>query len=134
MVERLPLAQVLIPGSWREVPHRDPQSSRGACFSLSMPLPFPLCLSGRDKIFEKRKTLVTFCTIRHNLKFKRIETGDPRGSAVQRLPSARGVILESRDRVPHQAPCMEPASPSLCLCLSLCVSQEEIKYLRKEKH
>ena len=27
-------------------------------------------------------------------------------------PSAQGVILETRDRVPRRAPCMEPASPS----------------------
>ena len=27
-------------------------------------------------------------------------------------PAARGVILETRDRVPRRAPCMEPASPS----------------------
>ena len=33
-------------------------------------------------------------------------------------PAAQGVILETRDRVPHRAPCMEPASPSLSLCLS----------------
>ena len=48
------------------------------------------------------------------------------GSGVERLPSAQGVILETRDRVPHQAPCMEPASPSACVSasLSLCVSHE----------
>ena len=39
------------------------------------------------------------------------------GSAVEHLPSAQGVIPGSWDRVPHQAPCMEPASP---LPLSLC--------------
>ena len=39
------------------------------------------------------------------------------GSAVQRLPSAQGVILESRDRVPHWAPCVKSASPSLSLSL-----------------
>ena len=33
------------------------------------------------------------------------------GSAVKCLPSAQGVILELRDRVKHQAPCMEPVSP-----------------------
>ena len=52
------------------------------------------------------------------------------GAAVERLPLAQGVILDSQDRVPHQAPCMEPASPSawvsaclsLSLSLSLCVS------------
>ena len=41
-----------------------------------------------------------------------------------------GVILETWDRVPHQAPCMEPASPSacvsasLCVCVCVCVSHE----------
>ena len=35
------------------------------------------------------------------------------------LPSARGVILESWDRVPRQAPCMEPAFPSPCVSASL---------------
>ena len=47
-------------------------------------------------------------------------------------PSAWGLILETRDPVPHQASCMEPASPSACvsaplslsLSLSVCVSHE----------
>ena len=34
----------------------------------------------------------------------------------------QGVILESRDQVPYQAPCMEPASPSACVSASHCVS------------
>ena len=37
-------------------------------------------------------------------------------------PAAQGLILESRDRGPHRAPCMEPASPlpgSLPLSLSV---------------
>ena len=34
-------------------------------------------------------------------------------------PSGQGVILEFQDPVPHQAPCIEPASPSACVCLSL---------------
>ena len=44
------------------------------------------------------------------------------GSAVEHLPSAQGVILESQ--VPHQAPGMEPASLSayVSACLSLSVS------------
>ena len=39
-------------------------------------------------------------------------------------PAAQGVILETRDQVPRQAPCMEPASPSACASasLSLCLS------------
>uniref|UniRef100_A0A8C0T3Q6 RNA polymerase II subunit D n=1 Tax=Canis lupus familiaris TaxID=9615 RepID=A0A8C0T3Q6_CANLF len=36
-------------------------------------------------------------------------------------PSAQGVILETLNGVPHQAPCMEPASPSACVSASLCV-------------
>ena len=37
-------------------------------------------------------------------------------------PAAWGVILETPDQVPHQVPCMEPASPSACDSASLCVS------------
>ena len=37
------------------------------------------------------------------------------------LPSARGVILGSRDRVPRRAPRMEPASPSAWASASLSV-------------
>ena len=33
-------------------------------------------------------------------------------------PAAQGVILESRDRVPRQAPRTEPASPSACVSVS----------------
>ena len=44
------------------------------------------------------------------------------GSAVEHLPSAQGVILESRDRVLHWAPSMEPASPSTCFSASLSLS------------
>ena len=43
------------------------------------------------------------------------------GSAVWRLTLAQGAILESPDRVPHQAPRMEPASPSACVSASVCV-------------
>ena len=38
------------------------------------------------------------------------------------LPSAQGVILETRDGVLRWAPCMEPASPSACVSASLSVS------------
>ena len=46
------------------------------------------------------------------------------GLEVGCLPSAQGVILEAQDRVPHQAPFMEPASLSACVSASLCVSHE----------
>ena len=35
---------------------------------------------------------------------------------------AQGVIPGFQDRVPHGAPCMEPASPSACVSASLSVS------------
>ena len=37
------------------------------------------------------------------------------GSVVEHLPSAQGVILDPQDHVPHQAPCMDPASPPACV-------------------
>ena len=43
------------------------------------------------------------------------------GSAVEHLPLAQGMILDSWDRVPHRAPCMEPVSPFACVSVSLSV-------------
>ena len=48
--------------------------------------------------------------------------GHQAGSVVVRLPLAQGVILGSRDWVPYWAACMEPASPSASLSISVCVS------------
>ena len=50
------------------------------------------------------------------------------GSAVWRLPLSQGAILQSWDRVPHWAPCMEPASPSAWVSSSLSVSSRINKY------
>ena len=44
------------------------------------------------------------------------------GSAVWRLPLAQGTILETGNRVPHQAPWMELASLSAYNSASLSVS------------
>ena len=41
------------------------------------------------------------------------------GSVVERLPSSQGMLLETQDRVPHRAPCVEPASPSASVSASL---------------
>ena len=60
---------------------------------------------------------------RQNVKTaKSGKRGSLGGSAVWRLPLAHGVILETLDRVPRQALCMEPASPSACVSASLSVS------------
>ena len=48
---------------------------------------------------------------------------------VERLPSAQAVILESRDQVPHRAPCMELAAPSACVSASLSLSLYFFKIL-----
>ena len=42
------------------------------------------------------------------------------GSVVE--PLAQDVIPGSWDRIPHPAPCMDPASPSACVSASLCLS------------
>ena len=61
--------------------------------------------------------------IRQN-QLKIAKRGRPGASVFEHLPSAQGVILEARNRVPRWAPCMEPASPSACVSasLSLCLS------------
>ena len=56
---------------------------------------------------------------------KTVLVGRLGGSAVECLHSAQGAILESRDRVPYQAPCMKPASPiPASLSAFFCVSHE----------
>ena len=44
------------------------------------------------------------------------------GSAVEHLPLGQGVILGFRDRIPHQASCMDAASPSAYVSVSLSMS------------
>ena len=44
--------------------------------------------------------------------------------SVEILTSAQGVTPESWDWVQRQASCIETASPSACVSVSLCVSQE----------
>ena len=61
-------------------------------------------------------------------QLKNLTTGQPQWLHSLTPPSAQGVVLETQDRVLHQAPFMEPASPSACvfasLSLSLSVSHE----------
>ena len=56
-----------------------------------------------------------------NIKNLKVE-GSLGGAAVWRLPLARGAILETWDRIPRRAPCMESASPSACVSASLSLS------------
>ena len=61
--------------------------------------------------------------------YQKISVGQPGWLSGLAQPSAQGMILESWDPVPRQAPCMESASPSACVSTSLslstlCVSHE----------
>ena len=53
-----------------------------------------------------------------------LSSGRLGGSAVEHLPLAQGMILGSQNRVLHQAPHREPASPSAYVSAPLCVSHE----------
>ena len=69
----------------------------------------------------------SFCAAKEAInKTKRQATGQPRWLSGLAPPSAPGVILETQDQVPRQAPCMEPASPSACVSasLSFCIPHE----------
>ena len=48
--------------------------------------------------------------------------GQPGWLSGSEAPSAQGMILETRDRVPRRGPWMEPASPSACVSASLPLS------------
>ena len=53
---------------------------------------------------------------------KVIEDGQPGWLSSLAPPSAQGLVLETRDRVPRRAPCMEPVSPSACVSVYLSLS------------
>ena len=57
-----------------------------------------------------------------DVSFKFLRWGRLGGSVVERLPLVQGMIPGSRDQVPHQAPCSEPASPSAYVSASLFLS------------
>ena len=60
--------------------------------------------------------------MQYGMAVKSLDARQPRWLSGLAPPSAQGVILETRDPVPHQAPCMEPAPPSACVSDSLSVS------------
>ena len=51
--------------------------------------------------------------------FKIVIEGKPGWLSGLVSPSAQGLILETQDRVPCQAPCMKPASPSAFVSVSV---------------
>ena len=70
----------------------------------------------------QRNMVYTYNGVAFSLKKE--DLGQPGWLGGLAPPSAQGVILETGDRVPRWAPCMEPASPSACVSASLCVSHE----------
>ena len=100
------------------IPSREPSlcSSLSNCSeapSLFLFLPVPF-YSGQSCFFK--------CFIYYIQYFRYM--GCLGSSVVERLPLAQDMILETRDQVPHGAPCMEPASSSayVSASLSLCLS------------
>ena len=65
------------------------------------------------QLFELQAKLAAF------FKNRKLSLGQPRWRSGLAPPAARGVILETLDRVPRQALCMEPASLPLILSLYL---------------
>ena len=94
-------------------------------------LPFQLKFKKLITLTRTNETKAACCRSIYSLTGRHAETeflcprlnlwnlGHLGGSAVEHLPLAQGMILESWDWVPHRASCMEPVSPSLCFCLSL---------------
>ena len=82
-----------------------------------------LFMSNRERERERERQ-------RHRQREKQVLCKEPDvgldlgtlGSRPGLKADAQGVILGSRDRVPHQASCIEPASPSACVSGSLSVS------------
>ena len=106
VVEHLPSAQVVILGSWDRVLHwapcREP-ASPSACVS-------------HEYLSKGAATVENSLEGPREVKNK----GSLGGAAVWCLPLAQGVILETQDRIPRQAPgAWTCFSLCLCLCLSL---------------
>ena len=102
-VQLLILAPVMISGLCYQAPCQAPHLAKSLLEILSPPHPQTLHLDTR-------------------FLSKINKSGQPRWLDGLALPSVQGVILGTQDQVPHQAPCTEPASPSVCASACLSVS------------
>ena len=75
---------------------------------------------GRDTVLARGKGTSKSDSCEEGIEQEQI--GQPRWCSGLAPPAAWGVILETWDRVPHRAPCMEPASPSPSACVSASLS------------
>ena len=86
------------------------------------PFKFLPMLRVMEIFFTLDTQLYSFVKVHQTVYFKKVKRGSLGGSVVLRLPLAQGTILESQDRVPCQAPGMEPASPSAGVSVPLSLS------------
>ena len=86
--------------------------SRSQAFWLQAPFTF---LNYR----EPQRAYVHMDYVCRCVPYQKLEPGQPGWLSGLAPPSAQGLILETRDQVPRRAPCMEPASPSACVSISL---------------
>ena len=80
---------------------------------------------------NKKPPCICFITVKPD--FLKNHTGQPGWLSGLAPPSAQGVILETRDRVPYWSPCVEPASPSACVFASLSLSQINKNLLKNKR-
>ena len=83
--------------------------------------------TGNSPVFSSRTCMISSLIFKYliHLEFSlvlEINPGHLGGPVVEHLPLAQVMIPGSWDRIPHQAPCKEPASASAYVSASLCVS------------
>ena len=82
-----------------------------------IPYDFTYVLNLRNKTNEQRGK-ERECKKRTLLTIENKLMGQPQWCSGLAPPASWGVILETRDGVPRQGSCMEPASPSACVSAS----------------
>ena len=107
--------------------HRGRDTRKGVYGTRAFEISTPMvgCSQTRDQVVlvHKNKFHYKFYSLR--------AAGWPSGLVP---PSAQGVILKTWDRVPRQAPCIEPASPSAYVSASVCMCFSWInKIFKKNK-
>ena len=86
-------------------------------------------------MWERRGSKLTSDYVMNCLSDLKNKAGQPGWLSGLAPPLAWGLILETQNRVPRRASCMESASPFACVStsLSICVSHEWINKILKTK-
>ena len=97
-----------------------PRHSGKATYPVQCRHPLQACSAAQRCHVMQGCSVAVACHLLAQHSDRILGAGQPGWLSGLALPSAHGLILETRDQVPHQAPRKEPASPpSACLCLSL---------------